>query len=67
MPRSDCASAQSDQGLHCPLTKSLDTTECMNGEQRPGVYFAHEKADLNLRIAHVRRHYFAWRGLNKLV
>ena len=24
-PRSACASAQSDQGLHCPLTESLDT------------------------------------------
>ena len=35
-PRSACASAQSDQGLHCPLTESFDTTECMNGEQRPG-------------------------------
>ena len=23
------AYAQSDQGLHCPLTESLDTTECM--------------------------------------
>ena len=28
------AAAQSDQGLHCLLTESLDTTECMNGEQR---------------------------------
>ena len=28
-PRSDCAFAQSDQGLHCPLTESLDTTGCM--------------------------------------
>ena len=26
-PRSACASTQSDQGLHCPLTDSLDTTE----------------------------------------
>ena len=34
-PRSACASAQSDQGLHCMLTESLDTTECKNGEQRP--------------------------------
>ena len=34
-PRSDCASAQSDQGLRCPLTDSLNTTECMNAEQRP--------------------------------
>ena len=33
-PRSDCASAQSDQGPHCLLTESSDTTECMNGEQR---------------------------------
>ena len=24
------------EGLHCPLTESLDTTEYMNGEQRPG-------------------------------
>ena len=23
------------QGHHCLLTESLDTTECMNGEQRP--------------------------------
>ena len=22
-----------DQGLYCPLTESLDTTECMNGEE----------------------------------
>ena len=36
-PRSDCASALSDQGLHCPLTESsLDTTECMNGDQMSG-------------------------------
>ena len=35
-PRSACASAQSDQGLHCPLTESLDATECINGAQMPG-------------------------------
>ena len=34
--RSTCASAQSDQGLHCLLTESFHTTECMNGDQRPG-------------------------------
>ena len=27
-PRSACASMQSDQGLHCLLTDSLDTKEC---------------------------------------
>ena len=31
-PRSDCA----DQGFHCRLTESLDTTECINREQMPG-------------------------------
>ena len=30
------ASAQSDQGLQCPLTDSMTTTECIKGEQRPG-------------------------------
>ena len=49
-PRSACTSTQSDQGLHCLLTESLDTTECMNGEQRPGWYFAHVQDDLNLHI-----------------
>ena len=45
-----CASAQFDQGLHCPLTETLDTTECMNREQRPGWYFAHAQVYLNMRI-----------------
>ena len=40
-PRSTCASGQSDQGLYCLLTESLDTTECMNGEPKPGWYFVH--------------------------
>ena len=35
-PRSDCAEAQSDQGLLCLLTESRDTTEFMNGEKRQG-------------------------------
>ena len=37
-PRSACASAQSDQVLHCPLTELFKTTECINGEQRPGFW-----------------------------
>ena len=49
-PRSACASAQSDQGLQSPLKVSLDTTECMYGEQRPGWYFAHAQGDLNMCI-----------------
>ena len=61
-PRSDCASAQSDLGLRCPLTESLDTTECMNGERKPGWYFAHAQDGLNARTTHIRRHFFAWCG-----
>ena len=35
-PRSACASAQSNQGLRCPLPESLGTTVCFNGGQKPG-------------------------------
>ena len=35
-PGPACASAQSDQGFHYPLSELLDITECMNGEQNPG-------------------------------
>ena len=44
---------QSDQGLQFQLTESLDTTECMNGEQRPGCYFVHAQDDLYVRILHM--------------
>ena len=37
-PRSAYASVQFDQGHHYRLTESLDTTELINGEQRPGLY-----------------------------
>ena len=33
VPRSACASVQSDQGLHCPLTESMATRECKNGDK----------------------------------
>ena len=49
-PRSDCASAQSDLGLHCPLTESLTTIECMNTELRLRWYFTHVQDVLNLCI-----------------
>ena len=47
-PRSACAFVQSDQGL-CGLL-SLETTESMNGEQSPRLYYAHEQDDLNMRM-----------------
>ena len=52
-PRSICAVVQSDQGLDCQLTESLDTTECMNGERGPRWYFAPVQDDLNLCILHM--------------
>ena len=45
--------AQSDQDLNCQLTESLDTIECINGEQRPSSYFVHVQDDLNLHILHI--------------
>ena len=47
-PRTACAFTQSDQVLHCLLTESLDTTECMNRGQRLGGYSVHVQDDLNL-------------------
>ena len=47
---SEGASAQSDQRLNCPLRKSMNKQECMNREQRPGLYLAHAQGGLNLRI-----------------
>ena len=43
-------SAQPDLDLHCPLTKSLDITECINGEQRSRRIFAQAQDDMNLRM-----------------
>ena len=37
----ETARAQSDQGLHCPLTESFDSIECVNGGQMPGWDLAH--------------------------
>ena len=33
---------------HPALTQSLGTTECMNGRQRPGLYFARAQDDLRM-------------------
>ena len=49
-PRSDCVDRHSNQALHCLLTESPDTKECMKREQRSGWYFAHVQDDLNLHI-----------------
>ena len=62
-PRSACVSTQSHQGLHCPLTESFDTIECITGEQTPRWWFAHARYESeSVHFACVRRHLFAWCG-----
>ena len=33
-----------------PISEAFDITECMNGDQMPGYYFAHAQDDLNPHI-----------------
>ena len=63
-PRSACASAQFDEGIRCPLTESLDTTEFMTREHRPGWYFAHAQDDLKPRILRSFEGTFSLDGAN---
>ena len=62
--RSACASAQSNQRLHCPLTESVDTIKCINGEQKLGRVLAHAQNEWceSEHFAYARRRFFAWRG-----
>ena len=55
---SACTSAKSDQGLPCLLSESLDTIECISGEQKSGWDFLHVKDYLNLRILHMFEDFF---------
>ena len=61
--RSACAFAQSDQGLCCPLTESLDTIECINGEQIHECNFAHAWGKFeSVYFVHARRQILFWNG-----
>ena len=44
--------------LCCPQIESLDTTDCMNGEQRFILYFAHVQYD-SVLFVYVQRHTFS--------
>ena len=61
-PWSDCAFAQSDQGLHSPLTDSLGTIEC-RAKVRMTLFTCAGWSEY-AHFACVRRHFFAWRGQN---
>ena len=47
-PRSDCAFAQSDQGLRLPLTETLDIVGNIDVQQRPFLDCISSMADLDL-------------------
>ena len=44
---------QSDQGLPCLVTESLDTIECFTGDQMPVRDFGHVQDDLKECILHM--------------
>ena len=58
-PRSTCASAQSDQAIHCPLIESFDITECTDREQRTGRCFAHVLDHVNPHILRMFEYTFS--------
>ena len=61
------ASKQSDRVLHYLLTESLDTTECMNREQRTRWYFVHTQNGLNGHILHMFKSTFSLDGTQLLL
>ena len=52
-PRSACASTQSEQGLRCPQTDSLDTIECISREQIPGWRFEYMQDYVNMHTLRI--------------
>ena len=56
MLRSDCAFAQADLGLRCPLTESVDTVDTVDERWMPISDCADAHADLDLRCPQI-----AWR------
>ena len=62
MPRSDCASAQSDQGLRCPLTELLSSVEYNNVEAKPLSDYLVPLAHLNIHRSHMPTFHIARRA-----
>ena len=66
-PRSDRASLQSDQGIHCPQTESFASTECtyivfeLRAEAGDTLCACAGWSE-SAHFAHARRHWFAWRS-----
>ena len=58
-PISACVSVQSKQDLHCLPTESLETTECMNGEQSRMIIFAYRGWSRSVHFTRTQRHFLA--------
>ena len=62
-PWSACTSRQSDQGLLCLPTESLDSIKYTNGDQMPVWNFAYAQEESeSVHFGHVGRHIFSWHG-----
>ena len=59
-PRSACTSMQSDQGLQCPLTESLDTKDSVESQSLDGTLGMHGM-NWSLCIL-IQRHFCPWHG-----
>ena len=51
-PKSACASIQSDQGLHCPLTESLNTLNVSIEIKCPDESLRMRRINLNVHFGH---------------
>ena len=63
-PRSACACAQFDQGLHCPQKRILGYYRLYEWRAKARIICACAVWSESVYFAHVWRHLFAWRGLN---
>ena len=65
-PRSACPSAQSDQGLRCPLTGQMTLQNVSMGSKCPDETSKHvwDESE-SVHFLNARRHLCPWRGLNK--
>ena len=56
---------QSDQGLHCPLTESLDTTKYMESKGLDYTFASYTGWSESAHFVYVRKHFFASCSLNE--
>ena len=55
IPRSACAKAQADLGLHCPPTEAIDTVVYVDEQRMPRSDCMDEHTDLDLRCSYITK------------